>query len=122
MHIQAAVLPDKPTDLRRVEGTEAKTSIELEWTRAYNGGSDITGYQVWWNDGGSGPVNVVAAVINEDTPYFKATGLVTGMYYGFSVKAVTDIGTSELSEQFTLMSADLPDAPSQPVVVNQDET
>jgi hypothetical protein len=92
------VLPDVPTDLQRITGTTAKTSIDIEWTRAYNGGSAITGYQVWWNAGGQGPVNEIAAIIYEDTPQYKATGLVTGMYYGFAVKAVTAIGTSNLSE------------------------
>jgi hypothetical protein len=91
-------LPDVPTDLQRITGTTAKISIDIEWTRAYNGGSAITGYQVLWNAGGQGPVNEIAAIIYEDTPQFKATGLVTGMYYGFAVKAVTAIGTSNLSE------------------------
>ena len=91
-------MPSAPIDVQRVENTEAKTTIEIEWTRAYNGGSQITGYQVWWNAGGQGPVNEVAALINSDSPYFKATELVSGQFYGFAVKAVTAIGTSDLSE------------------------
>jgi hypothetical protein len=52
--------------VKRIEGSNAKTTIDIEWTRGYNGGSDITGYQVWWNSGGLGPVNEIKAVITGD--------------------------------------------------------
>ena len=53
---------------------------------------------------------------------YTATGLVTGMYYGFAVKAITAIATSELSIQETLMSAMVPDQPTSLQVTSQDET
>lgn len=43
------------------------------------------------------------------------------MYYGFAVKAITAIGTSELSEQVNIVSAKKPDSPLLLSVVSQDE-
>ena len=47
--IWAAVVPIAPINLQRVEGSNTQTTIDLEWTKSYNGGSTIFGYQVWWN-------------------------------------------------------------------------
>lgn len=90
-------MPDIPSDLQRIENSEAKTAISIEWTEPYNGGSDITGYQVWWNAGGQGPINEIVAVIEGNTAHHTESGLVTGMYYGFAVKTITAIGMSDLS-------------------------
>ncbi len=52
--IWAAVVPNAPINLIRVAGSNTLTSIDLSWSSSYNGGSAITGYQIWWNQGGSG--------------------------------------------------------------------
>lgn len=49
VEIWAAIAPNAPVNVKRVSGTNSKTAIQIEWTKAYNGGSAITGYQVWWN-------------------------------------------------------------------------
>jgi hypothetical protein len=54
--IYAAVVANAPVSLQQVPGTNSQTSITMQWTAAYNGGTPITGYQVWWNLEGTGPV------------------------------------------------------------------
>jgi hypothetical protein len=84
--------------VQRDSGTNTKTTIDIEWTREYDGGSEITGYQVWWNAGGLGPVNEIKALITEDINSYQAVGLDQGVYYGFAVKAINSVGTSDLSD------------------------
>jgi len=90
------VIPGIVTDIVRVEGSNTQTSIDIEWTPAYNGGAEITGYQVWWNAGGQGPVNEIAAVTESNS--FKAEGLDPGAVYGFAVKAINDVGIGQISD------------------------
>jgi large repetitive protein len=120
--IWAAIIPNAPVNLGRVPGTNAESSISIQWDKAYNGGSTITGYQVWWNQGGSGPVTEILAVINTDAPTHQVTGLTPGQNYGFAVKAVNVVGVSDLSSLKVIMSATIPDAPSTPVMISQSET
>lgn len=118
VQIWAAIVPNAPVNLQRVVGTNAKTTIKIEWTKAYNGGSTITGYQVWWNHGGSGPVTEIKAVINTDITNYLAEGLTAGQNYGFAVKAINVVGSSDLSTLKVIMSATVPEAPSTPVMVS----
>jgi hypothetical protein len=97
--------------VKRRDGSNSKTSIDIEWSRQYDGGSEITGYQIWWNSAGLGPVNEIKTVIAGDTNNYRAVGLDQGIYYGFAVKAINSVGTSELSVQVTLMSAQVPSPP-----------
>jgi hypothetical protein len=54
---------------------------------------------VWWNSGGTGPVNEIKAVITSNQPHYKVTGLMTGQNYGFAVKTINAIGMSDLTDQ-----------------------
>lgn len=67
VEIWAAMAPYAPTDLIRTPGSNAKTTIDIEWTAAYNGGSTIVNYEVWWNEGGSGPISTQLATTNGNT-------------------------------------------------------
>ena len=53
--VYAASVPDAPSAPTRVPDTNAQTTIDLEWTANGNGGSGITGYEIYWNAGGTGP-------------------------------------------------------------------
>lgn len=63
--IYAAAVPDAPNAPTRVLGTNAQTTIDLQWTANSDGGSGITGYEVWWNAGGEGPVTGLKVSISD---------------------------------------------------------
>ena len=65
--IYAAAVPDPSQAPTRVVGSNAQTTIDLEWVPNGNGGSAITGYEVWWNGGGDGPVSGLKATIESAT-------------------------------------------------------
>ena len=54
--IYAASKPEAPDAPTRVANTFSQTTIDLEWSANGTGGSGITGYEIWWNGGGTGPV------------------------------------------------------------------
>lgn len=44
IEIYAAIVPNAPVLVQQVAGTQSQTSITIQWTAAFNGGSPITGY------------------------------------------------------------------------------
>ena len=44
VEIWAAVVPNAPINLKRITGTNTQTTIDLEWTKSYDGGSTITSF------------------------------------------------------------------------------
>ena len=74
--VYAASVPDAPQAPSRVAGTNAQTTIDIEWTANGNGGSGITVYEVWWNGGGEGPVTGLKVEISSgSTTSTQITGL-----------------------------------------------
>ena len=50
VYIIAAQIPDAPVDL--IATAASDVSITIEWTDpAFNGGSDVTDFKVYWNEG-----------------------------------------------------------------------
>ncbi len=48
----AATVPDPPTNLTEINPRTNSSSVGLEWTPpANNGGSAITSYEIWWDNG-----------------------------------------------------------------------
>jgi hypothetical protein len=124
VEIYAAVVPNPPQNVKRVTGTNTQNSINLQWTAGYNGGSQITGYQVWWNQGvENGPITDMKVLINDAaTLNTLISALTPGMMYGFAVKAINVVGVSEFSTTVYIMAATVADAPSVPVLISQSET
>lgn len=84
----ASQRPAAPTGLRATAGDQKAT---LNWTApADNGGSDITGYNVYQATEGTGFTKV--ATVTGTTA--EITGLTNGVKYGFYVTAVNAIGES----------------------------
>ena len=88
-----------------------------------NGGSGITGYEVWWNGGGEGPVTGLKVEISSgSTTTTQITGLSPGTYYGFAIKAVNIIGLGSLSSETSLIAATVPEKPAHLSLEAQSET
>lgn len=63
--IIAAKVPQTPNAPTKKSATT--TQIVVQWEEPYDGGSPLTGYQVWWNSGGSGNTFVKLADIAAGT-------------------------------------------------------
>ena len=110
--IYAAAVPSEPNAPTRVANSFAQTTIDIEWTPSSNGGSTITGYEVWWNGGGSGPVTGLKLTINDASTTAQITGLAPGTYYKFAIKALNIVGSSGLSGETLLIAATVPAKPT----------
>jgi len=120
--VYAAREPDAPNAPTRVADTYAKDTIDIEWTPNGNGGSGISGYQIWWNGGGTGPVTGQLAELLTPVTTYQATGLSEGIYYRFAIKAVNIVKESNLSGETQLIAAKEPNAPGTPTLDSQDST
>lgn len=109
--VYAASVPDAPNAPTRVPDTNSQTTIDIEWTTNSNGGSGITGYEVWWNGGGEGPVTGVKATLSAFTTA-QISGLSAGTYYKFAIKAINVVGASNLSLETSFIAATIPAKPS----------
>jgi hypothetical protein len=110
----AANLPGKPGTPTLKVSTE--TSITIQWQEpADDGGTDISDYQVLWDEGSGGSFVLLGSTLNfnEFTPDVTLT---TGLTYRFKVRAVNYIGTGIDSEIAAFISASVPDAPEAPTL------
>jgi hypothetical protein len=93
----SATVPGAPTALGAVAGN---TQVVLSWTApASNGGSAITGYNVFegTSSGGEAGTPVNSSLISGTT--YTATGLTNGTKYYFTVEAVNAVGSSAASNE-----------------------
>ena len=92
----SATVPGAPTALGAVAGN---TQVVLSWTApASNGGSAITGYDVYKGTSpGTESVTPVATAVSGTT--YTMTGLTNGTTYYFTVEAVNAVGNSAPSNE-----------------------
>jgi titin len=109
--VPAVTAPSAPTGL---VATPGNTTVALSWTAPSNGGSAITGYNVYEASSSGGenyaaPVN--GTLISGTTT--TVTSLTNGTTYYFTVKAVNAIGSSPASsEVFAIPAGTVPGAPT----------
>ncbi|HEY5117340.1 MAG TPA: fibronectin type III domain-containing protein, partial [Nakamurella sp.] len=95
----AATVPGAPTNPKATAGA---AKVTVTWaTPAWNGGSAITGYNVYkgTTSGGESATPVNASPLSPSTKTLAVTGLTTGKKYYFVVKAINAIGTSVASSE-----------------------
>jgi hypothetical protein len=111
----AASVPSPPVNLEMV--SQSTTSLTFEWTtNANDGGSPVTDYQVFWNQG-SGSIQYLVIDSNGLSPTratVQAPILLADKTYLFWVKARNAVGTSAFSESISIHSASEPGAPGNP--------
>jgi titin len=87
--------------------------VTLTWTKpASDGGSRVTGYNVYQgtSPGGESPVPVNGSLVTATS--YKATGLVNGTTYYFTVTAVNRVGEGPASAETKAVPATVPGAPA----------
>ena len=106
----AARRPDAPTSLADDSVVTKATQIGLTWSDgAYNGGSQITNYQVYFAQASSVDFTLFSTV---NTRSATVTGLSSGSQYKFYVKSSNIVGQSLQSTEVTILAAQAPDAPT----------
>jgi len=108
--------PDAPVSLAATPGN---TTVLLTWTAPANGGSPITGYNLYKGNSSGGesstPLNG-STLISDNT--MSVTSLTNGHTYYFTAKAVNSVGSSVASnEVWAIPAATVPLAPTGVVAV-----
>lgn len=119
----AGTIPGKnPTPIKFSASTE---SIEIRWSEASDGGSIITDYNVFWDNG----VDSSTFVLKGSTGGYltftvpldgdSTTVLIAGRTYSFKVSAVNGVGEGPQSDTLSIIAATKPDKPPTPTLVYQ---
>jgi predicted RNA-binding protein with TRAM domain len=112
--LPAVTAPAAPTGLKATPGN---TTAALSWTAPANGGSAITGYNVYegTTSGGESSVAVNGTLLAGTTD--SVIGLTNGTTYYFTVKAVNTVGSSAASNEAWATPATAPVVPGAPTSV-----
>lgn len=95
--------PGVPTKI-----TASVTEIYFSWTTpADNGGTPITDFNVYWDEGTGGSFEFVATSMNMLS--YTKTGLTAGGTYRFKVTALNAIGEGADSPIGSIIAATVPD-------------
>jgi subtilisin family serine protease len=90
--------------------TASGTSVNLSWTAPSDGGSSITGYNVY-RGGSSGQESVLTSVSGSTTSY-KDSPLPCGGTWYYQVSALNAVGETRSTEQSAIVSTTAPCAPT----------
>ena len=119
----AARTPDAPTDITSVSASSSQ--ITFTWVIPYNGGSPITFYQIYWDEGSglsAGTFVELAVTADDDNEFTLDHSLTAGDPFQFSVKAVNVVGLGAASDTVTFIAASLPSTPDAPYKVSASTT
>jgi titin len=94
--IRAAQAPDAPA--APVKQSSTLTSITIQWSApAYNGGSAVTGYRVYMDDGQGGSLTSQGTT-DSDTLEFTVSDLTNSYLYYFTVSAENLVNEGQQSD------------------------
>jgi len=105
-------VPDKPINLQNVPSITMDDRIGLLWEDgANNGGTTVLDYEIWYDQSTSNYVVLTTQLALQE---FTATGLFSGSVYTFKVRARNSVGYSDFSNEFSQLTAQIPDVPAAP--------
>ena len=96
----------------------SSSSIQISWTfdESKNGGTPVTDFTVYWDNGINGNVEVAAASTGLWGTFTTVADSVTaGVTYNFWVTATNYIGVGTASNKLQVTASQVPDAPDIPV-------
>jgi predicted phage tail protein len=99
----AATVPGSPGNAHATAGA---LKVKLTWVApAWNGGSAVTGYNVYEGtvSGGESATPVNSSPLSATATSYAATGLANGTKYFFILKAINAIGTSAASSEVSAL-------------------
>lgn len=114
IQIHSASLPGAPSSIRRLS-TTSQTMIVVGWspnTQSDYGGTQLTGYEVWWNQGPILNSFVKYSDVNQATFSQTISSVTTSANYQFYVLAKNVVGTSVPSDVLEVWAAVVPSAPT----------
>jgi fibronectin type 3 domain-containing protein len=105
----ASARPVPPSPPQGLTATPGNGTMTLNWTKPYsNGGSSITGYEVWRGTASGSETRFVS--IGNVTSYVD-TSVLGGTHYYYFVKAINSIGASAGSNEANATPTSIPSAP-----------
>ena len=115
------LVPSAPVSLANNLSVTLATQIGLTWLDgASNGGTQITEYEVWYDEGNSGS-SMKLLISGLTSKSHTATGLTQGTTYTFKVAARNSVGVSLYSDSVSILAAQIPDVPAAPLTQVIDE-
>ena len=95
-----AVTATVPTAPQSLTATGGNKSVQLSWSApSSNGGSPITGYNVYRGTSAGGEGSTAVGAVNGTTTSFTDLTVTNGTTYFYTVKAVNAVGTSQPSNE-----------------------
>ena len=115
------LVPSAPVSLANNLAVTLATQIGLTWLDgASNGGTQITEYEVWYDEGNSGST-MKLLISGLTSKSHTATGLTQRTTYTFKVAARNSVGVSLYSDSVSILAAQIPDVPAAPLTQVIDE-
>lgn len=120
LSVMAAIKPSAPGVPTKI--TASITQIYFSWTApSDNGGTLITDFNVYWDEGTGGSFSFIATSMNMLS--FTKNGLTAGGTYRFKVTALNAIGEGAESPVGSIIAATVPDQiTGAPVLVSSSKT
>lgn len=122
LNIMAAQLPTPPQDPTLISSTSS--TISFDWFDPQdNGGSPITDFQVYWNNGNdNNPFVLLQGSTLGMNILFIQSGLTPGSYYQFKLRARNYVGLSPFSRYVRIIAASVPQPPTSLISVSSTTT
>ena len=117
----AATIPGQPTQPAKFSSDVTQITIRWDEPQTGNGGSIITDYRVYWDEGAGSGVFVYLGNTNSYETFTVNSAVSSkftpGKTFAFQVSAVNVIGEGVVSTSCSVIAADVPVAPSTPTLV-----
>jgi hypothetical protein len=112
--IIAATPPSVPLNfVRNGLVTPVATSITVSWDiPSSNGGSPVTGYKLYWDQGVGGLPTTLLVTTTASIKFHTVDGLTKAHSYIFKVLAVNAVGDGPATASLTLLAAQAPSVPT----------